>query len=122
MLTTNVPGALPTYTFPMEQDRPQSDGDTVKFSGEMVPLLTGSYARITAIRQNADFSIGIKPQGEISLVRDVFISPRARETAKGLHPSELGWTREEAMHARARLNAWAEEWDDPEMDEYNIYL
>jgi len=33
--------------------------------------------------------------------------------------SELGWTKEQAVEARARLSAFAPFWDDPSMDVYN---
>lgn len=122
MDTIFAPDDVITYGFAAGQAQSPLGADTVFFSAETTHMLTGSYAHIAAFRQIANFSIGIEPQGEISLVHEVLISPRAQENANGIHPSALGWTREETMSARARLNAWAEEWDDPAMDEYNIYL
>jgi hypothetical protein len=39
--------------------------------------------------------------------------------ARSLTISDLGWTREKAMEVRARLAAFAVDWDDPKMDIYN---
>lgn len=41
------------------------------------------------------------------------------ETRKALSIDDLGWTREHAAQVRARLSAFAEDWDDPEMDIYD---
>lgn len=32
---------------------------------------------------------------------------------------DLGWTREKAAEMRGALSAFAEDWDDPEMDVYD---
>ena len=52
-----------------------------------------------------------------------------RKHAKGVTPvskkltiRDLGWTRERAREARAKLATFAFDWDDPSMDIYNHEL
>lgn len=34
----------------------------------------------------------------------------------------LGWASEEAREIRQGFSAWVEDWDDAELDAYNVYL
>ena len=39
--------------------------------------------------------------------------------ARTLTARDLGWTREQAREARAKLSAFSADWDDPSMDVYD---
>jgi hypothetical protein len=53
--------------------------------------------------------------------KPVLPSPTAaRHTKKTrLTPKDLGWTREQTREVRAKLSAFAPDWDDPSMDVYD---
>jgi hypothetical protein len=49
-------------------------------------------------------------------------SPKTPPGARELRPltaRDLGWTRERTKEVRAKLSAFAKDWDDPRMDVYN---
>lgn len=41
---------------------------------------------------------------------------------QGMPTSELDWSPEKAKAIRHGLSSWAEDWDDPALDAYNVYL
>lgn len=40
----------------------------------------------------------------------------------GIPVDQLGWTMEEAREIRESFSVWAEDWDDSDLDAYNVYL
>lgn len=50
--------------------------------------------------------------------RSVKSAPNTREP-RPLTARDLGWTRERTKEVRAKLSAFAKDWDDPRMDVYN---
>lgn len=122
MDTIQARDALPTYTYSLERSIANVDLATGASGGGMSSALTGSHRSTTSLTSVLEFTIEVRAKSGVHFVRNVLISPRPRANEGGVPLSFVGWTREEAIDVRARLNAWAEEWDDPEMDEYNIYL
>jgi len=41
---------------------------------------------------------------------------------RGIRTSDLGWSPQQAVAIRPGLSSWAEDWDDPALDAYNVYL
>lgn len=41
---------------------------------------------------------------------------------EGMPTSELDWSPEKAKAIRQGLASWAEDWEDPALDAYNVYL
>lgn len=109
------------FRFSLKAAKPD-DQVTVVHAAGASSVLVGTYAITTGCSHVAAFSIDIEPDSGTNIARNVSISSLPQPAEGGLPPSSLGWTREEAMGVRSRLSAWAEEWDDPAMDEYNIYL
>lgn len=44
------------------------------------------------------------------------------QAGRGIRTSDLGWSPQQAVAIRQGLSSWAEDWDDPALDAYNVYL
>lgn len=45
-----------------------------------------------------------------------------RHRDQGMPTSELDWSPDKAKAIRQGLSSWVEDWDDPALDAYNVYL
>ncbi len=121
MVLTYVQGAEPSRSYDVHQDDSNHAPVRHLIGAGTASTHTSANWMLSAPQRIFEMTMAIEAEGGGEILRYAFVSGHLR-TEDGVPPSVFGWTREEARSIRARLSAWAEDWDDPAMDVYNLLL
>lgn len=94
--------------------------DTVIFGGDT--FLRVSLDVVTNRAASSSYVIRAVPTASAGSACQTSPSSHVASYPPGIRTSELGWTEEQATAIRRGFSSWTEDWDDPALDAYNVYL